>query len=48
LRALLLRLLVLLDRELEPLPRPREEDDLDVLELRDPGGEDVRVAMVRP
>ncbi|WP_239459872.1 hypothetical protein [Nocardioides daejeonensis] len=34
---------VLRDRVLEPDPLPR-----DVLELRDPGGEDVRVAMVRP
>jgi hypothetical protein len=37
------RLLVLRDRVLEPLVVV----DLGVLELRDPGGEDVRVAMVR-
>jgi hypothetical protein len=35
------RLLVLRDRVLEPLVVR-----LDVLELRDPGGEDVRVAML--
>src|SRR5690349_19278640 len=39
------RLLVLRDRVLEPLV---VRFDPDVLELRDPGGEDVRVAMVRP
>jgi hypothetical protein len=39
------RLLVLRDRVLEPLV---VRLDPDVLELRDPGGEDVRVAMVRP
>jgi hypothetical protein len=39
------RLLVLRDRVLEPLLLPLAED---VLELRDPGGEDVRVAMLRP
>ena len=38
------RLLVLRDRVLEPLALL----DPDVLELRDPGGEDVRVAMLRP
>src|SRR5688572_3227456 len=38
------RLLVLRDRVLEPLV---VRLDPDVLELRDPGGEDVRVAMVR-
>jgi hypothetical protein len=37
------RLLVLRDRVLEPLFLPLAED---VLELRDPGGEDVRVAML--
>jgi hypothetical protein len=36
------RLLVLRDRVLEPLLLLAE----DVLELRDPGGEDVRVAML--
>jgi hypothetical protein len=36
-------LLVLRDRVLEPLLLLAEED---VLELRDPGGEDVRVAML--
>jgi hypothetical protein len=50
LRALELRELVLRDRVLEPLrPEPREllpDLDEDVLLLRDPGGEDVRVAMV--
>ena len=39
------RLLVLRDRVLEPLV---VRLDPDVLELRDPGGEDVRVAMARP
>ena len=39
------RLLVLRDRVLEPLVVRLVPD---VLELRDPGGEDVRVAMVRP
>ena len=39
------RLLVLRDRVLEPLV---VRLDPDVLELRDPGGEDVRVAMPRP
>ena len=39
------RLLVLRDRVLEPLVVRLFPD---VLELRDPGGEDVRVAMVRP
>jgi hypothetical protein len=39
------RLLVLRDRVLEPLVLLL---DPDVLELRDPGGEDVRVAMLRP
>ena len=44
------RLLVLRDRVLEPLlpVPPREVLERDVLVLRDPGGEDVRVAMVRP
>jgi hypothetical protein len=42
----LVGLRVLRDRELEP-PRELPEDrDEDVLLLRDPGGEDVRVAMV--
>jgi hypothetical protein len=37
---------VLRDRVLEALPRPVLRDvDEDVLLLRDPGGEDVRVAM---
>ena len=40
---------VLRDRVLEDLvPPPREAVERDVLELRDPGGEDVRVAMPRP
>ena len=42
------RLLVLRDRVLEPFVPPREAAERDVLELRDPGGEDVRVAMLRP
>ena len=43
---LLVPLRVLRDREVEP-PRELPEDrDEDVLLLRDPGGEDVRVAMV--
>jgi hypothetical protein len=43
---LLVGLRVLRDREVEP-PRELPEDrDEDVLLLRDPGGEDVRVAMV--
>jgi len=46
-RLLLLRP-VLRDREDELfVDRPLDEDERDVLELRDPGGEDVRVAMVR-
>jgi len=45
-RLLLVGVRVLRDRELEP-PRDFPEDrDEDVLLLRDPGGEDVRVAMV--
>jgi hypothetical protein len=42
------RLLVLRDRVLEPFDPPRLALDLEVLELREPGGEDVRVAMVTP
>jgi hypothetical protein len=39
---------VLRDREDELfVDRPLDEDERAVLELRDPGGEDVRVAMVR-
>jgi hypothetical protein len=37
---------VLRDRVLDALPRPVLLVDEDVLLLRDPGGEDVRVAMV--
>jgi hypothetical protein len=36
---------VLRDRVLDALPRPVLRVDEDVLLLRDPGGEDVRVAM---
>ena len=39
---------VLRDRVLEARPFEAGDLDVDVLVLRDPGGEDVRVAMVTP
>ena len=48
-RLLVVGFLVLRDRVLEPLLAPEDradpDEDVDVLLLRDPGGEDVRVAM---